>query len=90
MLRVITKRRGNVFHLEAHGTIAHESLVVLEQQWRDIVGQEPAALVHVDLSNVAFIDPQGERLLRRMAECGVEFETTGCMNRYVLERITGA
>ncbi len=89
MLRVITAQHGKVFRLELHGTVAHEGLAVLEQQWREVIAKEPTATVNVDLSNVVFIDPHGERLLRRMAECGVTFEATGCMNRYVLERIAG-
>jgi hypothetical protein len=36
-----------------------------------------------------FIDAHGERLLHRMAQCGVAFEAAGCMNRYVLDRMTG-
>jgi hypothetical protein len=46
----------------------------------------PSAVVNVGLSNVEFIDTQGERLLRRMSQCGVEFNAAGCMNRYVIEK----
>jgi hypothetical protein len=53
------------------------------------VERVPSAIVNVDLSNVVFIDPHGERLLRRLAQCGVTFEAAGCMNRYVIERIAG-
>jgi hypothetical protein len=36
---------------------------------------------------VDFIDADGERLLRRMAERGVDFVVSGCMNRYVVEQL---
>jgi hypothetical protein len=49
----------------------------------------PSAIVKVDLSHVVFIDTHGERLLQRMAQCGVAFDAAGCMNRYVIERIAG-
>jgi hypothetical protein len=39
------------------------------------------------LSNVDFIDSDGERLLQRMAEDGVDFVVAGCMNRYVIENL---
>ena len=89
MLRIITEQRENTFHLDLHGTVANEGLAVLERHWCGIVEKVPSAIVNVDLSNVVFIDPHGERLLRRMAQCGVEFNAAGCMNRYVIERITG-
>jgi deoxyadenosine/deoxycytidine kinase len=38
---------------------------------------------------VVFIDADGEQLLRRMAQRGVAFEGAGCMNRYVIEKVSG-
>ena len=89
MLRIITERRGTTFLLDLHGTVADEGVAVLELHWRGIVENVPSAVVSVDLSNVVFIDAHGERLLRRMSQCGVEFNVAGCMNRYVIERIEG-
>lgn len=89
MLRIITEQRGDTFYLDLHGTVAGEGLATLEQHWRGIVEKVPSAVVNVGLSNVVFIDTQGERLLRRMAQCGVEFDAAGCLNRYVIETITG-
>jgi hypothetical protein len=89
MLRIITERRGNAYRLELHGTVAGEGLDVLEQHWFSILDEAPSAIVTVGLSNVAFINPHGEQLLRRMAERGVEFDVAGCMNRYVIEKISG-
>lgn len=88
MLRIITEQRGNTFHFDLHGTIAGEGLETLERQWRAVVAV-PFAVVTVGLSNVVFIDADGERLLRRMAQSGVAFEAAGCMNRYVVEKIAG-
>jgi len=39
------------------------------------------------LSNVDFIDSDGERLLQQMADHGVAFIVDGCMNRYVIEHL---
>ena len=89
MLRIITEQRGNTYRLELHGTVADEGIGVLERHWLSILDKAPSAIVTVGLSNVGFIDPHGERLLRRMAECGVEFDGAGCMNRYVIEKISG-
>jgi hypothetical protein len=89
MLRIITEQRGNTYRLELHGTVAGEGIGVLEIHWRSILDRVPSAIVTVGLSNVGFIDPHGEQLLRRMAERGVEFDAAGCMNRYVIEKISG-
>jgi hypothetical protein len=89
MLRIITEQRGNTYRLELHGTIADEGIGVLEEHWLSIQDNEPSAIVTVNLSNADFINQRGERLLRRMAESGVTFESTGCMNRYIIERISG-
>jgi hypothetical protein len=89
MLRIITEQRGATWRLELHGSIAGDWIAVLERHWRDILTATSSATVIVGLSNVAFIDRDGEALLRSMAESGVEFDAAGCMNRYVLEKISG-
>jgi hypothetical protein len=89
MLRIITEQRGTTHRLELHGTVAGEGIAVLEGHWFSILDKAPSAIVTVGLSNVGFIDPDGERLLQRMAGCGVEFDGAGCMNRYVIDKISG-
>jgi len=89
MLRIITQRRGKTYRMELHGTIAGEWIDVLERHWRGILDRTPFAPITVGLTNVAFIDTAGEKLLRRMAGHGVDFDGTGLMNRYVIDRISG-
>ena len=89
MLRIITKQQGTTYRLELHGTIAGEWIAVLERHWRDVLGTVPFATITVGLSNVMFIDREGEELLRRMAEHGVKLDGAGLMNRYVIEKISG-
>jgi len=87
MLRVITDRQGDRYRLDLHGTLGGEWVVVLDQHWRSIKHDAPSAQLTLVLSNVDFIDPDGEQLLQRMAEDGVEFVVVGCMNRYVIDRL---
>jgi hypothetical protein len=47
----------------------------------------PSAKVTLVLSNVDFIDPDGEQLLQRMAGDDVAFVVAGCMNRYVIDSL---
>jgi hypothetical protein len=48
---------------------------------------EPSIRVRLVLSNVDFIDPDGERLLREMGAHDVEFVAAGCLNRYVVSNL---
>lgn len=87
MLRVITDRDGDRYRLDLHGTVGGEWVAVLDQHWRSIKDDVPFAKLTVVLSNVDFIDSDGEQLLRRMAGDDVEFVVAGCLNRYVIDRV---
>jgi hypothetical protein len=87
MLRVITDRDGAHYKLDLHGVLGGEWVPLLEQHWRSIMRTLPSARVTLVLSNVDFIDAEGERLLQRMADGGVDFVVAGCMNRYVIENL---
>jgi hypothetical protein len=87
MLRVITERQGDRCRLDLHGTLGGEWVAVLEQHWRSMIDEVPSVKVTLVLSNVDFIDRNGEQLLHRMADDDVEFVVAGCMNRYVIDRL---
>jgi len=87
MLRVITDRRGNNYRLDLHGVLGGDWVPLVEQHWRAIRKETPFASVTVVLTNVEFIDKDGEQLLHRMADADVQFVVTGCMNRYVVDRL---
>jgi hypothetical protein len=87
MLRVITETQGDRYRLDLHGTLGGEWVSVLEQHWRSIMDDVPSAKLTLVLSNVDFIDPEGEQLLQRMADDDVEFVVAGCMNRYVIDSL---
>jgi hypothetical protein len=87
MLRVITDRQGDSYRLDLHGTLGGEWVRVLEQHWRSIIHDLPSAKVTLVLSNVDFIDSDGEHLLQRMADDDVAFVVAGCMNRYVIDSL---
>jgi hypothetical protein len=87
MLRVITDRQGDDHRIELHGELGGEWVPLLERIWRNVLYGSPDGRVTLVLSDVDFIDADGERLLRRMAEKGVQFEVSGCMNRYVVENL---
>jgi hypothetical protein len=87
MLRIVTEHDGDLCTLFLHGRLAGDWVPLLERYWNSIT--ESAASTHITavLSNVSFIDRDGEALIERMLRHGVDFVTSGCMNRYLLERI---
>jgi hypothetical protein len=87
MLRVITDRRGDNYRLDLHGVLGGEWVAVLEQHWRSIVHDRPSATVTLVLSNVDFIDRDGELLLQKMADDDVAFVVAGCLNRFVIDSL---
>jgi hypothetical protein len=90
MLRVITERHGGRYRLHLHGVLGGEWVPVLERHWRSIIRGLPSATVTLVMANVDFIDSDGERLLKRMADAGVDFVVAGCLNRYVIDRVNEA
>jgi hypothetical protein len=87
MLRVITDRQANSYRLELHGVLGGDWVPLVEQHWRSIMRALPSAKVTLVLSNVDFIDADGERLLQHMADESVQFVVAGCMNRYVVNNL---
>jgi len=89
MLRIITEHNGCDYQLALHGSVSGEWIAVLDRHWAHIRHAAPAAEIRIDLSNVVFIDADGERLLRRMKRDGVTFDGAGVMTRYVIEKVSG-
>jgi hypothetical protein len=87
MLRIETEERGDHCTIALHGSIAGEWVPLLDRYWRRIADSAPAARVKAVLTDVSFIDPDGERLLERMCRSGVELVASGCMNRHLIARI---
>ncbi len=87
MLRVITTYLADGYRLELHGILGGEWVRLLEQHWRAILAQAPGTAITLALTDVEFIDADGEALLRRMADGGVVFVVSGCLNRYVIGKL---
>ena len=87
MLRVIAVEMLEDAGFQLHGMLGGEWVRLLEEHWCAILADLPSATFTVALSDVEFIDQDGERLLRRMADGGVVFVASGCMNRHVIEKL---
>ena len=57
--------------------------------WERARGIAAASASVVDLSDVTFIDEDGEKLLSEMRTAGVEFLATGVETKHLLENLKG-
>jgi hypothetical protein len=87
MLRIEMEQHGDLFTIALHGSVAGDWVAVLDRCWQRIADTLPSPRVKAVLTDVSFIDPDGEQLLERMSRRGVELVGTGCMNRHVIDRI---
>jgi len=89
MLRIVTDQHGDLWTITLHGKVAGEWVPVLDQCWQGLAATVPSARMTAVLSDVSFIDADGERLLERMSRDRVRLVASGCMNRHLVERIQG-
>jgi hypothetical protein len=87
MLRILIDQDGADVTLSLHGRLAGPTVALLDRNWQSLVRQVPSARLTTVLSDVSFIDIEGERLLARMHDAGVILSATGCLNRHVVRRI---
>lgn len=89
MLRIVTEQHGDVYTISLHGKLAGEWVAELGRYWRSIVESVPCAKITAVLLDVSFIDVEGEHLLERMWRSGTKLVASGCMTRYVIDKIQG-
>ena len=87
MLRIEYEQQGGHVAIVLHGSIAGEWVSLLERYWAAMMDDAPSARIRVVLTDVSFIDHDGERMLGRMWRRGAELEAHGCMNRHVIDNI---
>jgi len=69
------------------GQLAGPWVQELRASWRHTPQTEPESRVVVDLSDVTFIDENGERLLSEMRNAGVGFVTAGVETQDLVENL---
>lgn len=89
MLRIVSDQHGDRCTVTLQGKVAGEWVPVLDRFWQGLAESVPSAHMTAVLSDVSFIDADGERLLERMSREGVHLVASGCMNRHLVERIQG-
>ena len=87
MLKITTQMTTDRMVLQLEGKLTGPWLKELACCWEEVLGShQPSVLV--DLTDVTFIDSDGQGVLARMWQQGATFRTAGCLNTSILEEIT--
>jgi anti-anti-sigma regulatory factor len=88
MLRICYSSNDSVEQWKLCGQLAGAWVQELRSCWERARRSAAAPGSVVDLSDVTFIDENGERLLAEMRNAGVEFHATGVETKDLLENLT--
>jgi anti-anti-sigma regulatory factor len=87
MLRIIEVSDECSVTFRLAGRLAGEWAQVLEQCWREFAGTQSSSSVHVDLTEVTFVDDAGKRLLAAMAKQGGELIAADVLMQALVDQI---
>ena len=92
MLRITLEQELDLVTLKLEGRLAGPWVDELERSWKNIRETEPGQRVTVNLSEVSFVDPEGEELLRSMFRDGAQLQSgpSVSVTRLILYRIKHA
>jgi len=85
MVKITVSKIGDTLRLKLEGMLAGLWVGLLEETWR----REASAAAQntiVDVSDVTFVDAEGQRFLTKMDRQGICFQATGCLIPMLLEK----
>jgi hypothetical protein len=86
VLKITTQDDAAQTVFELEGKLAGPWVEELKECWRKTGGGRP---VRILLCAVTFVDEQGKSLLTEMYRGGAELVAEGCMNKAIVDEITG-
>lgn len=87
MLRIAINDAGSEQRWTLQGQLAGEEAAELNANWEKSQDERRGRKCVVDLSDVTFIDKDGEEVLRTMMKEGAQFIACGVCTRHVLETL---
>jgi len=88
MLRITIHEERHAITLHLEGTLAGQSLRVLEECWQGTIARRGKSILRVDLTDVTFVDDAGEACLAAMHRQGARFVAVDCMTKAIIAEIT--
>lgn len=90
MLRISVVTDGARAAVTLEGSLSGPWVEELARTLHALVEERDARTLDVRLDAVTFIDHAGKLLLHSLGARGVGLQASGCMNRAIVEEITGA
>lgn len=87
MLRITIYNERGVTRFIMEGRLTGEWVKELEQCWRQATATPSLQRILVELRDVRFVDEEGRKLLRLMAQAGAELIADGLMMKAIVEEI---
>jgi anti-anti-sigma regulatory factor len=88
MLRVTRSEEPGKTRFKLEGKLAACWVDVMEQCWKQAVGEGGHGPITVDLSAITYVDARGTDLLRQMHASGVELSATTCLGKGIVEQVS--
>jgi hypothetical protein len=88
MLRITVHNDVGATRLIIEGKLMGAWASELESCWRQATAAQPTPRVLVELIDVSFVDEEGGKLLKLMAEAGVELIAKDVLMKALVEEIT--
>ncbi|MGH9328330.1 MAG: hypothetical protein ACRD2B_16805 [Terriglobia bacterium] len=90
MLKITIEKETGRTKLKLEGKLAGPWVSEFERSWMEVETGCPGNSFTVDLTEVIFIDPEGQKLLGRMYCRGVRLQGSGVLIKNIIERIERA
>jgi ABC-type transporter Mla MlaB component len=89
MLRITLEKGPEFVTLKLEGELSGLWVDELRRLWNDVRNGEMARSLAVDLSDVTFVNSEGQALLKRMFRDGADLRSGPCVSvtRFILDRI---
>jgi hypothetical protein len=87
MLRITVAPASDQVTFKLEGKLTGPWVGEVKRCWLTVVGADAAQSVRLDLTDVAFVAPEGQALLEEMAMAGVELVAAGTMMKALVKDV---
>lgn len=87
MLRITTYSEPDLIRFSLEGRLMNEWVKELERCWLAALATRPPPGIRIELTDVSFIDEQGQALLARMAAAGAVLIAVDVQMKAIVEEI---
>ena len=88
MLRITLIKESELPTLKLEGKLSGPLVNELEHTWSEVLREDgPARSVTVDLSDVTFVDAEGQKLLKSMFQQGADLQSRSLMTQFIAKQI---